>query len=301
MPVTLADELQGVTPGGPSLHRVQLTPHAGWFQGAQYRHAIFGAARCQWFGANGLLVLPKRTEPFAAGETVNAILLDHPERRAVRGRLGEPMRVAGVVLAAGESRRMGQLKALLPFGSRTVIEQVLQPLLDADLSEVAVVLGHRAGEIAAGAGAPACAAVVQHELPARHDLFRASGPALARPPYQMPICWPSSNQPQIGLQVIQQLLAAHARTRRGLVIPVWQGKRGHPLLLAAGVPCGGAGTGAGSRPQRGDARVCARYASSCPSKRTMSCETWTTGKIMKLSCSAGGCESAFARSAELAG
>ena len=59
------------------------------------------------------------------------------------------MRVAGVVLAAGESRRMGQLKALLPFGPHTVIEQVLQPLLGVDLSEVAVVLGHRADEIAA--------------------------------------------------------------------------------------------------------------------------------------------------------
>ena len=50
------------------------------------------------------------------------------------------MRVVGVVLAAGESRRMGRLKALLPFGPRTVIEHVLQPLLQADLAAVAVVL-----------------------------------------------------------------------------------------------------------------------------------------------------------------
>jgi len=31
---------------------------------------------------------------------------------------------------------MGQLKALLPFGCRTVIEQVLQPLLSAELAQV---------------------------------------------------------------------------------------------------------------------------------------------------------------------
>jgi molybdopterin biosynthesis enzyme len=30
-------------------------------------------------GANGILVLPKHEKPFAAGETVTAILLDHPE------------------------------------------------------------------------------------------------------------------------------------------------------------------------------------------------------------------------------
>lgn len=142
------------------------------------------------------------------------------------------MRVAGVVLAAGESRRMGQLKALLPFGSRTVIEQVLQPLLDADLSEVAVVLGHRAGEIAA----------LLEPLPVRllyntnYQLGMTSSVQVAlRSLDPVPDAYLLAlvDQPHIGLQVIQQLLAAHARTRRGLVIPVWQGKRGHPLLLAA--------------------------------------------------------------------
>ena len=59
--------------------------------------------------------------------------------------LGGVMRVVGVVLAAGESRRMGRLKALLPFGSHTVIEHVLQPLLQADLAAVAVVLARWIG------------------------------------------------------------------------------------------------------------------------------------------------------------
>ena len=142
------------------------------------------------------------------------------------------MRVAGVVLAAGESRRMGRLKALLPFGSRTVIEQVLQPLLSADLSEVAVVLGHRAEEIA----------TVLEPLPVRlfhnpdYRLGMTSSVQVAlRSLDTVPDAYLLAlvDQPQIGLPVIQRLLAAHARTRKGLVIPVWQGKRGHPLLLAA--------------------------------------------------------------------
>ena len=142
------------------------------------------------------------------------------------------MRVAGVVLAAGESRRMGQLKALLPFGSRTVIEQVLQPLLNAGLSEVAVVLGHRADEIAA----------VLEPLSVRllrntdyHLGMTSSVQVALRSLDPVPDAYLLAlvDQPQIGLLVVQQLLAAHARTRKGLVIPVWQGKRGHPLLLAA--------------------------------------------------------------------
>ena len=142
------------------------------------------------------------------------------------------MRVAGVVLAAGESRRMGQLKALLPFGSRTVIEQVLQPLLSADLSEVAVVLGHRAADIAA----------VLEPLPVRllynadYRLGMTSSVQVAlRSLDPVPDAYLLAlvDQPQIGLPVVRQLLEAHARTRKGLIIPVWRGKRGHPLLLAA--------------------------------------------------------------------
>ena len=140
------------------------------------------------------------------------------------------MRVAGVVLAAGESRRMGQLKALLPFGSRTVIEQVLEPLLSADLSEVAVVLGHRADEIAA----------VLEPLPVRllynpdYLLGMTTSVQVALRSLQPdPDAYLLAlvDQPQIGLSVIRKLLSEHVRSRKGMVIPVYRGKRGHPLLL----------------------------------------------------------------------
>ena len=140
------------------------------------------------------------------------------------------MRVAGVVLAAGESRRMGQLKALLPFGCRTVIEQVLQPLLSADLAEVAVVLGHRAEEIAA---------VLQplpvgllHNPDYRLGMTTSVQVAL-RSLHPVPDAYLLAlvDQPQIGLPVIRKLLAARAHSGKGMVIPVCQGKRGHPLLL----------------------------------------------------------------------
>lgn len=56
-----------------------------------------------------------------------------------------PMATAvAVVLAAGESRRMGQPKMLLPWGGATVLEAVIRTLLAAPVSKVAVVLGHRA-------------------------------------------------------------------------------------------------------------------------------------------------------------
>ena len=142
------------------------------------------------------------------------------------------MRVAGVVLAAGESRRMGDLKALLPFGRRTVIEQVLQPLLSADLAQVAVVLGHRAGEIAAVL--EPLPVTLLHNPDYRLGMTTSVQVALgALHPVPDAYLLALVDQPQIGLPVVRKLLAAHARSGKGMVIPVYRGKRGHPLLLAS--------------------------------------------------------------------
>ena len=50
--------------------------------------------------------------------------------------------VAGIVLAAGESTRMGRPKQLLPAGGGTLLERILDEALRSDLDEVILVLGH---------------------------------------------------------------------------------------------------------------------------------------------------------------
>lgn len=142
------------------------------------------------------------------------------------------MRVVGVVLAAGESRRMGQLKALLPFGEQTVVEHVLQPLLHAALAEVAVVLGHRAADIAT---------VLQrwpvHILHNPHYLqgMTTSVQVALRDLSPIPDAYMLAlvDQPHVSVQLVQQLLTTFCHTHKGLVIPTYAGKRGHPIVLAA--------------------------------------------------------------------
>lgn len=60
--------------------------------------------------------------------------------------------VAGVVLAAGASIRMGRPKQLLQIGENSLIVRILQEALSSELEKVVVVLGHRAEEIAAVLG-----------------------------------------------------------------------------------------------------------------------------------------------------
>jgi molybdenum cofactor cytidylyltransferase len=58
-------------------------------------------------------------------------------------------RVAGVVLAAGASSRLGHNKLLLDIGGEPVVHRAARGALDAGLSPVIVVLGHEADRVAA--------------------------------------------------------------------------------------------------------------------------------------------------------
>src|SRR5579863_3930360 len=58
-----------------------------------------------------------------------------------------PRRIAGLVLAAGESSRMGRDKALLTYRGHTFLETIVSKLREASLDRIAVVLGHNAEAI----------------------------------------------------------------------------------------------------------------------------------------------------------
>jgi molybdenum cofactor cytidylyltransferase len=60
--------------------------------------------------------------------------------------------VAGIVLAAGESTRMGRPKQLLQAGGGTLLEGIINEALRSDLDEVILVLGHKYEEIRATLG-----------------------------------------------------------------------------------------------------------------------------------------------------
>jgi len=58
--------------------------------------------------------------------------------------------VAGLLLAAGTSARMGRPKQLLPVGGKRLLDIVLGETLRSDLDTVVLVLGHMADDITAG-------------------------------------------------------------------------------------------------------------------------------------------------------
>jgi len=77
VPATLVETIHGDA-WRPEFHRVKLARERGVWM-ARTTGAQSSGRLLSMVGANGLLVLPKRSQPFVAGETVTAILLDHPE------------------------------------------------------------------------------------------------------------------------------------------------------------------------------------------------------------------------------
>jgi molybdenum cofactor cytidylyltransferase len=59
-------------------------------------------------------------------------------------------KVAGLLLAAGTSSRMGRPKQLLPVGGSSLLDRILAETLRSDLDSVVLVLGYKAQEIREG-------------------------------------------------------------------------------------------------------------------------------------------------------
>lgn len=137
--------------------------------------------------------------------------------------------VWGVVLAAGESRRMGTPKQLLDFGGVSMVEAVARTLLEADLAGVLVVLGHEAERVAAAVRHLPVRCVVNAEY--RAGMLTSVQCAVQSLPTAEGVCIALVDQPAIPARVVFALVEALCAGERGIVVPTYQGKRGHPIAL----------------------------------------------------------------------
>lgn len=138
---------------------------------------------------------------------------------------------AAVVLAAGQSRRMGTPKLVLPWGSRTVIGQVVQTLLDGGISEIVVVTGG-AGEAVEGALQDLPVKFVRNPEFAYSEMVASLQIGIRS---LSPACQAAlivlGDQPTIDTDVIRKLVDAYLQSTASIIIPSYQMRRGHPWLV----------------------------------------------------------------------
>ncbi len=139
---------------------------------------------------------------------------------------------AAIVLAAGLSRRMGTQKMLLPFGDTTVIGRVVDQLLRSTVDEIYVVVGHEAARVAEELAARPVHLVINPDYRAGMlSSVRCGIEAL--PPACEAVMVVLGDQPSITAELVDAMLRAFAATDQGILVPVFNGRRGHPLLVAA--------------------------------------------------------------------
>lgn len=149
--------------------------------------------------------------------------------------------LAVVILAAGESRRMGQPKALLPFpeqpsaktGSsepKTFLYHLIEVTRHPRAGVLRVVVGAHAKEIAASAKLDADEFVVNQDW-RRGQLssLQAAIRTLPASAEAMVLCL--VDHPLISAELVASLIAAYDRTKRNIVLPTFDGRRGHPVIF----------------------------------------------------------------------
>ena len=140
-------------------------------------------------------------------------------------------RLAAIVLAAGRSSRMGELKPLLPLGDATVLARAVGAFADAGVADVRVVVGWRGDEVGAAAAALGATVVVNDGWERGMFSSVAAGAAGLGADVDAFFLLPTDCA-LVRAETIGCLARAAQAHPAPVVYPVHDGRRGHPPLIA---------------------------------------------------------------------
>ena len=140
--------------------------------------------------------------------------------------------ICAIVLAAGLSSRMGVQKLLLPFGGKTVIAHIVDQLLASTVDEVHVVVGHQAERISRELSGRAVSIVNNPNY--KSGMLSSVRCGLRNLPEKCrAVIVMLGDQPSITTELIDRMLQSFASTEKNILVPLYKGKRGHPILFSS--------------------------------------------------------------------
>lgn len=156
--------------------------------------------------------------------------------------------IGAIILAAGSSSRMGagRHKLFLPLGERPVLVHVLEAVLAAQTRPIILVLGHQAGQARALLSPylhlpdlqiienPSYQQGMSTSLRTGLQALTGSNEYRAQEHIGGAIIL-LGDQPLITTSIIDDLVATWQTGRKQIVAPLYNGKRGNPVLFSAGL------------------------------------------------------------------
>ncbi|MGH9745534.1 MAG: nucleotidyltransferase family protein [Candidatus Acidiferrales bacterium] len=143
--------------------------------------------------------------------------------------------LAAAILAAGESRRMGEPKALVSVHGLTFVEHLFAATRHPRVGITRVVLGARADEIRAKLKIDPTTIVVNPDWP--KGQLSSIHAAIRSLPVRMTdgliVC--PVDHPLVSARLIAELIEQFHISGQSIVLPTYHGKRGHPVIFRATV------------------------------------------------------------------
>jgi molybdenum cofactor cytidylyltransferase len=139
--------------------------------------------------------------------------------------------LAALILAAGESSRMGKDKALLQYQGRTFLEIIAGNLRQAGFNRITVVLGHHAAEIRQAVPLDGVQVIVNSNYRLGQTSSLQAGLKSLDLASTSGILLCLVDHPAASAEVMRQLAEAYVESGAPVVVPVYDGRRGHPVLI----------------------------------------------------------------------
>jgi molybdenum cofactor cytidylyltransferase len=139
------------------------------------------------------------------------------------------LKIAGIILAAGLSRRMGTVKSLLPLGESLLLDRVVENAHQSELESLIVVLGHDAENILKKIDFKDSRVIINPDYRMGHSSSLRAGLDAVSADTDGAL-FLLGDQPFVGSKTIDMLIRAFRKQPSSLIIPTCQGKRGNPVL-----------------------------------------------------------------------